>query len=119
MMLSKVVLIAVSFSAFAQMYGECTFAVTPDHLNFKAEGETKGVKVISSSTTCMSPGGFVVGATWLQGAGGTSNNNVASFAVKADANTGAERQTWVPHLSISTLESLRPSTRRFKLRHPP
>jgi uncharacterized protein (TIGR03437 family) len=92
MTLSKVAFSIVYLSACGQLNAQCTFAVSPDHLNYKAAGETKSVKVVTSSTSCVVPGsGPVSDATWLHGVGGSQNNNVSTYGIKADANTGAAR----------------------------
>jgi uncharacterized protein (TIGR03437 family) len=90
--LSKLFFLIVCVSACACLHAQCTFAVSPDHINYKAAGELKSVKVVSSSNSCTIPGGGVVSdATWLHGMGGTRNNNVSIFGIQADANTGAAR----------------------------
>jgi uncharacterized protein (TIGR03437 family) len=71
---------------------QCTFAVAPASLEFPAAGATRSLRVVASDTGCSFPGGGpVYSATWLHGNGGTQNNNVSTFSIVGDANTGAAR----------------------------
>ncbi len=84
--------IVFSLAGSVQLLGQCTFAVTPDSLDFKAGRATKELKIVASVTGCSVPGGGPVPSTaWLHVGNASTNNNVSKFAIVADANTGAAR----------------------------